>query len=599
MRSIYEKTIELYIVHGVFMILFHQYLDYDALEEDRVAQYALISEISKRLELFNIPFSYGQVEGEGIGLIVDKRTWISGVGYDSAYSKVIDYLPESTAKQNLSLYSRNERQSIWLKKILNESIHAAVAYIDDPETPEIAKENSLESKLSSAIQLGFDINNIYYHETSYNNAQKIREGGFKLTQSTASTSDSAMPHGVFFKPNDDVIDVAENPVQIPIFLKRTQTLTFNDRKELENYFDESPEIAALRAAGVEMDDGYTAKYDKHVEYYNKNTPRGLGDPEISKAHYAECDRILGEWKSEIESHSNVIKHAQTNYLMEQGVESIVVKNDEGSFGRIVTSIVHLDPSNASPVTTNFNKLKAMEIKAENVYSLNSHLTGATAPNIHPRAGQAKKLLDKDFSSDNVKLSSLLLLGDEIVGVSAYKIENNEFRLDVKAFGAGNSYEGKEHMIERALDDLGTESRNHPNLTAGFITEDPDIRKALMRRGFFRDGSFDTAASMIKAPAPNKIVQSVNYIKGVDNDEVYATLAMDIGLEYKELAKYKINEWAEGGAKEENRGDYPFIIKAIDALPFSNHESEYLKERCLMTLESFSTPEETIEMACRR
>ena len=568
------------------MILFHQHIDYDDNMGLEVSKNAFVVALSERLKMFDIPFRYGMVSGEGMGLIIEGQSWVSGEGYDSAYSKGIDYLPEKEALMNLTLFSRYKEVLPTANKMIDEAIERAIQSLNNDDIPEMVKADCLESKLADAASMGYDIETVYYHETSIDVANKIKQEGFKLVGSGASKTDHVMPHGIFVKPTAAPLELSTSPAQIPVFLKRGKTLHVDTREELDGFFESFPDIKKLSDEYEVHDNACAEHYDNFFkEGFEKVSRRSGGDPEERSVFFAKVDDIMDDWRAGNESRSSTLKRLRTAALKDAGYNTIVVKNDEGSFGRMVTSVINLDPDSVVAVSTDFGLLKKMKIDNASVQTLDLGVSSAVHPNTHPDSTLAKSMLFSGADTEKTQMSSILLRDGEIVGAAGYQIDNDSFVFDIALMPGSDGFAFKQHMVNCLLDDLGMEQRHHDKLTPHIIVNDEGIKKALLRKSFMPSLSDDGELIMKKFPHVDRLMKSMERVRGVDVATVYEKFSEDSGLNDTIKAPYEILNWVHADRTPKNLEYYPFVVDVIEAMPFTPHEKEFLLEQSLNTLEN--------------
>lgn len=190
---------------------------------------------------------------------------------------------------------------------------------------------SLESKLFSAVQNGFDIHKIYFHETERKNAYSLIENGFDLTRVGNRGMDYQLPDGAFLKPTSEKIGVAETPIQIPFMVKKVDIKEFHDRRDFSSFLNTIPNIKE-RHDDIEKTISF---YD--AQYENLEQREGGFDPSDGK-------KLLDEWRLVVSQKSAECRAEFSSYMLKNGISAISIKNDQGTFGRSVESLIVLEPS---------------------------------------------------------------------------------------------------------------------------------------------------------------------------------------------------------------------------------------------------------------
>lgn len=607
------------------MLLFHQYIDYDKRPNGDAAYWSFAREIGRRLEAHGVDFQYAMQNDNGAhvpGVVINNRLWVDASGYGNIYDKPFAF---TMRKEQLDDYMGRADipadyfsfKSDVFRKAINSAIEKSMDALEhDPDIPEVVRNDSLEAQLLEAKKLGFNVINIFYHETSKKNEQKIRDEGFKLKGQSSGASDGQMPHGVFVKPSDNKIDVAENPIQIPVLLKEQQTLTFESRESIARFIKDVPALAELQQDYQDVDDKYVATYDA-VDAERASAPK-RGTPEAKEwrsEHFAELDRILHEWKEANLFNATLMQNAFTKELAARGVERIVVQNDEGSFGRKVTTVLSLDPDGVRPASSDFKALKAeLELKNQG-YVLPNGYRGINVDNTTPESPEWDHVesvayyVDIGFGGpEGETLSSLIYDGDEPIGTAWYRInDDNTFSFDIavkeEAQGSGIG----RHMIDRVLDEFAQKKRYTPGLKASFYVINEDLADALMRRGFIIDADlsdhqFEFSVNMTEAFPASKLLERAERQYGGEFDDVYGKLAESIGEKYDFRCKYVIAGWVDKPDSEDVRPqDYDAVVDAIAELPLTEFEKSYMLARARKTRGSLPEPVNELSMrpAARR
>ena len=187
---------------------------------------------------------------------------------------------------------------------------------------------------------------VVYHQTSKENAQKIEQEGFKLDYPVARRGDDRMPDAVFFKPTTADIGVGgidDDMAQVDAYVKKGKVKEFNTIEKLQDYLEQDPQYKELYYQSW-LDDRKIAKE------MNKLSDEYFGGERKHKSleEIEEFDSKFSALKEQAYIAPTKARERATAYLKEQGVDTVIVKDDVGSFGRRVTTIAALDPKKTKP-----------------------------------------------------------------------------------------------------------------------------------------------------------------------------------------------------------------------------------------------------------
>ena len=187
---------------------------------------------------------------------------------------------------------------------------------------------------------------VVYHQTSKENAQKIEQEGFKLDYPVARRGDDRMPDAVFFKPTTADIGVGgidDDMAQVDAYVKKGKVKEFNTIEKLQDYLEQDPQYKELYYQSW-LDDRKIAKeMNKLSDEYFRWERRHKSPEEIK-----EFDSKFAALKEQAYVAPTKARERATAYLKEQGVDTVIVKDDVGSFGRRVTTIATLDTKKIKP-----------------------------------------------------------------------------------------------------------------------------------------------------------------------------------------------------------------------------------------------------------
>jgi hypothetical protein len=192
---------------------------------------------------------------------------------------------------------------------------------------------SVEVRESRAKEQGFTTK--AFHETKAQ-PEALNEG-FDLTRRHAAMGDAVMPLGVFTKPAAGGIGIGKT--QVPLLLRLGNTRIFEDRAELEAHLRQDPEYAALADRVKAINDEYRAKTDAAEDIWHKMS---RSDPDWLNQN----DRVLAilkEWETAEAAAGEQARVRATALLKAEGLNSITVRKDTGSFTRAVKTTIVFDP----------------------------------------------------------------------------------------------------------------------------------------------------------------------------------------------------------------------------------------------------------------
>lgn len=192
------------------------------------------------------------------------------------------------------------------------------------------------TRLQSAYQQGWDVAKIWYHETEELNVPGILDRGFLLSKVESRVRDTHMPEGVFVKPDPTPIEVAEDPVQIPIILKKANVFSFDTRESIEDYYREHSEYTEVISAIGHVNNDYDARCD--VLLKKKNTA------EVR----AQTHSVIEEWRALLNPLAAKARVILQTHLLSQGFSQVDVYRDKGSHGRTVHSRITFNPDDVMP-----------------------------------------------------------------------------------------------------------------------------------------------------------------------------------------------------------------------------------------------------------
>jgi GNAT superfamily N-acetyltransferase len=194
-----------------------------------------------------------------------------------------------------------------------------------------------------------------FHQTSKTAMEAIFREGFRLDKGRARLSDEQVPDGFFFKPFDNDIGVGagdkKDQAQIPVYLKMDKTLGLIDRQAFMNILMFLPEYNRLEGERRSIDAKELAINDamdkKLVEIAKSN------DKEAYGKLLDEMSDQVDAWGAKMKDASTAMRRVITEWMKAKGYDSLEILRDTGSFGRTVSTMVVLDPTqikSADPIT---------------------------------------------------------------------------------------------------------------------------------------------------------------------------------------------------------------------------------------------------------
>jgi hypothetical protein len=186
-----------------------------------------------------------------------------------------------------------------------------------------------------AKEMGFTAKG--FHETTEDSAVGIISG-FELNRRRAATGDHIMPVGVFTKPTAGKIGIGK--VQVPLLMRLGNNRTFTDRAELEAHLRQDAAYASIVDEMNAADARYKENFNARDAEW-RNTERR--SPEW-RQRSDELNAILSTWEAEINRLGEQARSRATDVLQAEGLNSITVTKDEGSFSRAIKTTVVFNPN---------------------------------------------------------------------------------------------------------------------------------------------------------------------------------------------------------------------------------------------------------------
>jgi hypothetical protein len=195
---------------------------------------------------------------------------------------------------------------------------------------------------------------VVYHQTSKEGERGIFSKGFDIKKGQARLSDNLVPEGFFFKESENDISVSKDNVQLKFYLSIQNPLYTETRQDvLYKVGKMKPKFLSKYYDHEEVDREYKKKFDEMFD--SKNYGEKMD----------ELNSLLKEWEDWVREDSTELRNMLTDILKNNGYDGMVIKEDVGSFGRKVKTIVALYPhqiKSIDNITFNPNSNKVNEGK---------------------------------------------------------------------------------------------------------------------------------------------------------------------------------------------------------------------------------------------
>ena len=263
--------------------------------------------------------------------------------------KILQYLPDG-------LLSEQQKSIKW--KAIAESIKKTNKKNDTKYFNFIKKGNirAAEQMVKEAAKRAGYVYSLYHQtDADFNIFDTHHEG--------AGNRDNETPWGIFMKSTADNIGV-KGTRQMQLYAKLKTPLSVQNRAELVQRLQAmSQEFAAAYQKGKEIDRTYKKKMedaDAAWKQYLQDHPLKEGqtrksryeDPEFMRLFDAE-HVILEEWTKEQTEQDRKTKDIIVSALKKNGYDSVILAEDQGSWGRKTDAYIALDPEqvkSAAPIT---------------------------------------------------------------------------------------------------------------------------------------------------------------------------------------------------------------------------------------------------------
>lgn len=324
-----------------------------------------------------------------------------------------------------------------------------------------------------------------YHQTSATSL-----GDMTLDRRGGVSGDSGMPEGIFLKENDEDIGLMGKK-QLALNAKMENPAYFKDRADLDRFMRDRG-AKDLMSRRKELDDYYQKlsdeaekrQHDLAMIAWDNPTPENKA---LAQKAMEDWQKVTEEWTRAINNNGEVAREGIRNTLVNNGYDSAIIENDEGSGGRSVKSYIVFDKNQLSPrynkdMKFDPNDAKSIWAEAKNrqkdldtimknitdkitadgdkaVYKSGGNKSIESMVNKVERkksAGRDYRLMDmKDHMRGAVMLENLNNEVDEITSL----LENMQYTLgtalDIEAIETDLGYTGL-HLTWRDDDGLGYE-----------------------------------------------------------------------------------------------------------------------------------------------
>ena len=171
----------------------------------------------------------------------------------------------------------------------------------------------------------------------------------------AGQFDSETPEGIFMKPTAADIGLAGER-QIPLYANIRVPLVVDNRSALTAWYrSHIPGYAQAENNIREVDKRYAPQLEAAEEeedrWYEEHYDE-IRSGKISQAETEESDRILSAWEKASNDAHRQAKDLLTKYFNASKYDGIIIRQDEGSFGRSVESYIAFKPEQVKSAVEN-------------------------------------------------------------------------------------------------------------------------------------------------------------------------------------------------------------------------------------------------------
>lgn len=237
-------------------------------------------------------------------------------------------------------------------KNIDNAIKETLKKLNEKELQEMfqnTKNEDVKKELQQEMIRRNNENNstkILYHQTKADSLE-----GFSEDKRKAGLSDTSTPKGIFLKETDEDIGL-EGKNQLKMEVKMEKPLTVKDRAELRRIVtNENKEYEKIINGGWSSEEFYENKnnsIESNIDtvYEKKYYAKALEEKEKYQSQldklYKEQDRIMSERENANANIGKIAQEEMTNTLKKMGYDSVILNEDEGSFGRKVKSYIVFD-----------------------------------------------------------------------------------------------------------------------------------------------------------------------------------------------------------------------------------------------------------------
>lgn len=186
---------------------------------------------------------------------------------------------------------------------------------------------------------------ILYHQTTANSLDEFDESKRK-----AGLSDTGTPKGIFLKETDEDIGL-EGKNQLKFETTINNPLEIKNRDELKNFVSKNSERYKNIVENENKSDDYYAKKVEELEqkwdhayereYYAQGEEKEKFKQETDLID-KQLNDTLDQWQNSGRNVGKIAQEEITNTLRNLGYDSVILDEDEGSFGRKIKSYIVFD-----------------------------------------------------------------------------------------------------------------------------------------------------------------------------------------------------------------------------------------------------------------
>ena len=186
---------------------------------------------------------------------------------------------------------------------------------------------------------------ILYHQTK---AESLED--FSEDKRQSGLSDTSTPKGIFLKETDEDIGLqGKNQLKMEVTMEKS--FNVKNREELKKFVaDKNERYKNIIENENKSDDYYQKMYDKLDEqesnlyskyYYATGKERQEYESKLN-AIRVQQDDLIDQWENNGKNTGKIAQEEMTRTLKALGYDSVILEEDEGSFGRKVKSYIVFD-----------------------------------------------------------------------------------------------------------------------------------------------------------------------------------------------------------------------------------------------------------------